>query len=735
MRSPSCLLAILLLAPLLPAQTRIGSIEPYPYSTGPIDHPGGAPAIVAEHLVRRPGAPFLTLELRDVVLPPGSRIDVESLRDGHRQSIDAASYASHGAHTACFNGDALRVRLVAGPGTRGNRFGIAAVGFGDAPAQRPLTLCGADDRTLSYDPSVCRLVIRDATTMYVGSAWLIDYMGAILTAGHNLSINGLKSLQAQFNVPKSAADGSIVNPPPIDQYDWSALGALYQHDANGDWGALRVQQNTTSGLYAGEAQIVVLRLGPPPALQANSKIAGFGIDDTPDKTFNHVQQVAFGPLTAISGDKLLHRVDTQGGNSGSPIVDFATGIAYGVHTAGGCDATATSANVGWSVEHPSFKAAQNSISPDKANLIPRSYSASSSAIQGKSAGVTVRVANLGRNSAAGYEIGVYLSTDDVITTSDRLLTSAAQPLQLAGNSRTAGIGAPIPTDVAPGNYWIGIIADRLNTVDEQIETDNTASRPIRIDLGKADLAAGISDVNFPYSVPPGVEVEVDVATGNQGEIGAPPTRTAVVLQYDAQTRYVLGWVDVPALAPNTSTPKVRLKVRIPWCAIGVGQVPFQAWADIDDVVVEKFEGNNASNFVPHVVTEYSSPGRELGFAPISTSIRETIAPASTKTGQTLKMCVLSQDLADTQYVLAWSAQPAFVYDEFTAFSLANINTPVFWYWWSNTDRRWGARPEIRVPALPSPLAFTVFTHALYFDQNMQLRGTASAPIRLDLLAQ
>ena len=98
---------------------------------------------------------------------------------------------------------------------------------------------------------------------------LVEYMGGVLTAGHNLSGSGLSSVTAQFNVPKSDASGAIVHPPARDQYDWDSATVRFQHDATGDWGLLRFKVNSTTALYAGEAQYNIYDIESPPALQTN----------------------------------------------------------------------------------------------------------------------------------------------------------------------------------------------------------------------------------------------------------------------------------------------------------------------------------------------------------------------------------------------------------------------------------------------------------------------------------
>jgi hypothetical protein len=85
--------------------------------------------------------------------------------------------------------------------------------------------------------------------------------------------------------------------------------------------------------------------------------------------------------------------------------------------------------------------------------------------------------NLGNGSV---QVGYYLSTDPVITSADRALST--RPLSgLLGAGGTLALTSQlvtIPADVAPGNYYIGVLADSANVLAESNEANNYASEPI-----------------------------------------------------------------------------------------------------------------------------------------------------------------------------------------------------------------------------------------------------------------
>ncbi len=108
-----------------------------------------------------------------------------------------------------------------------------------------------------------------------------------------------------------------------------------------DWGTFEVFPNSITGLMPKDAQgafwPLVQDLGPD-----SIRITGYGVDDTPPGTTggrnsdNQTQQTHVGPNAGSSGTTMRYVTDTEGGNSGSPVIDGATGNAVGVHTHGGC---------------------------------------------------------------------------------------------------------------------------------------------------------------------------------------------------------------------------------------------------------------------------------------------------------------------------------------------------------------------------------------------------------------
>ncbi len=300
------------------------------------------------------GVSSITLNFEDVLLSGdvdlgnASEIRITSMFDGAVQRMNAEHVEQWENQSAYFNGDTLLVEIISDPDTGPNRVRIASVEVGAAASPQE-TQCGpVDDRAPSNDLRVSRLMPVACTS------WTInDCAKCFLSAGHCGS-SGSSSIQ--FNVPFSTAGGSLVFPPPEDQYalDGASLQRLNSTD---DWQYFGVFPNSNTGLTPFQAYGVAFNLStPPPVAGNNIRITGHGTDSTPNSTFNQVQQTHVGPFIS-SGTNLNYQADTTGGNSGSPVIWEEGNVAIGIHTNGGCSTGGGGSNNGTPLTAPSLQAA------------------------------------------------------------------------------------------------------------------------------------------------------------------------------------------------------------------------------------------------------------------------------------------------------------------------------------------------------------------------------------------
>ncbi len=326
------------------------------YDSGLVANALPRPAVVISRTVRVEGAEWLRLSFREIQLAGdpdgenGSILRITSFLDGGVQEQSSVHVGQWQKTSAYFNGDTLQIDVVAHPRSGNNRIVLDRAWAGLADNQK--SQCGpSDNRVLSSDP-------RAARALPIGcSAWIFDDCTHCMgTAGH---CSGSSLSVIQFNVPLSSSNGSLNNPPPEDQY---AVDAVSRQAVNGgvgnDWGYFGVFPNTNTGLTPFQKQGASYHLQPPPAFNPSQqiRITGYGTDSSP-LTHNQVQQTHFGPWALFSGSQLSYQTDTEGGNSGSPVIHEPTGNVIGVHTHGGCSTGGSGANSGTGNNNGGWQAA------------------------------------------------------------------------------------------------------------------------------------------------------------------------------------------------------------------------------------------------------------------------------------------------------------------------------------------------------------------------------------------
>ena len=396
-------------------------------SVGSGVHANPAPieAVVWQDFVTlQPGAPWLRLQFARAVLDQGSYLRIIALRDGEVMTLHSEHLVQWGNTSAYFNGNAVLVQLVAGPNTTGNEVAISEVIAGDIDGDDPGdTICGStDDRVPSTDVRAGRL--SNGCT-----GWIISASGGgneklHLSAGHCFSNTAV----LQFAVPASGTNCALVQPPVAKQF---AVDAASSQSVNGgvgnDYWVYRCFPNSTTGLSTFQEQGAAFTLATSmPAVGSTVRNTGYGVDGTNTNgaaagsscscssaagtgTRNQTQQTHTGALASNTGTTLQHQVDTCGGNSGSPLLDDATGLAIAIHTHGGCSTSASSANSGTQVTHPGLVAAIGNMCPTcakntaygtscfSARSFYESFAANGSDLAGKTVTAT-------KNAQGGYDV-------------------------------------------------------------------------------------------------------------------------------------------------------------------------------------------------------------------------------------------------------------------------------------------------------------------------------------------
>jgi len=306
---------------------------------------------IASHTVQVPNATWLRLNFKDANLGSASYIKLTSLADGASQTLNAKSLSQANNKSAYFNGDAVLIEMhAARPDWWGIQLSIDEIEVGeeievDEESVSILSQCGsADNRTPSSNPAIAR--VTNGCT-----AWILDNDNMV-TAGHCAG-----SMTAiEFNVPPSTASGGRVRSAPRDQYTIIQSSIEFSNSGPGnDWAVFRVENNSETGRSPRQEQGSSFNLVRTTDLDT-IRITGHGVDSG---TRNAVQQTHTGNFVSLSGGRIRYAVDTEGGNSGSPVIDDATGNAVGVHTHAGCNTNGTGSNQGTHTNLTAFWNAAN----------------------------------------------------------------------------------------------------------------------------------------------------------------------------------------------------------------------------------------------------------------------------------------------------------------------------------------------------------------------------------------
>lgn len=166
------------------------------------------------------------------------------------------------------------------------------------------------------------------------------------------------------------------------------------------------------------------------------------------------------------------------------------------------------------LETNNARSTPSTIQVAPSDLIMTEIRGPSTGVTGGRITLTPTVANQGIGTTGSFSVGLYLSTDTVITTNDSRIGSYSVSNLASGASNTKTITVTIPSTLPPGTYTLGGIADYTNQAKESDETNNSlAGSSIGVTIG-ADLI--ITQVSGPSSGVRGGSISITNGVKNQG---------------------------------------------------------------------------------------------------------------------------------------------------------------------------------------------------------------------------
>lgn len=180
------------------------------------------------------------------------------------------------------------------------------------------------------------------------------------------------------------------------------------------------------------------------------------------------------------------------------------------------------------------------------------------AVAGTTLSISDTVANQGTQASPSVRVGIYLSSDASITTSDRLLGFRTLPPLAPGASSSAGGALTIPATVTAGAYHVGAIVDDLAALVEMSEANNTrvASSTVAISAAVLPDLEVVSISVAQSAAIAGQPIDVSDSVRNSGVAAAGAFQVAVHLSQDATidaSDLVLGLRAVPSLAQGATS--------------------------------------------------------------------------------------------------------------------------------------------------------------------------------------
>lgn len=258
----------------------------------------------------------------------------------------------------------------------------------------------------------------------------------------------------------------------------------------------------------------------------------------------------------------------------------------------------------------------NVAPPSHPDLVVDSVGFSPNSIEaGQIINVADTVKNQGLEASGSFRVGIYLSSDALVTTAD-LLIGQRSVSSLGVGATVSGSGPmTVPIFVSAGNYFVGTVVDDLDSIIEMDETNNGQAANSTLSVAAAPLPdlAPNSMSFMPLTLDAGQPLTVEESVLNQGAAASPLFQVGVFLSEDStidpSEDILVGTRSVSTLAVGNGSASGPMSLVVPGSTPG-GQYFVGVYADSAILVPETDEGNNGL-IAPNRVTVTVPPLPDL----------------------------------------------------------------------------------------------------------------------------
>lgn len=299
-----------------------------------------------------PGATFIRVHFDKLNLPDGDYVTVSSPDTDEFWTYSGKGPNGTGEFWAfAVESDTAVVELHSGPKRRGGHYGVRIdrIAHGTKPLwgdddNPPIekVICGTDGRrnaacyTSINTRPVARLSFQSGGSSYVCTGWLVagSNSSTLLTNNHCFDTQSETStVQARFNYQTTTCTGTTTA-----SYTTYSGGTFLRTNASLDYTIITLQGNpeATWGEYVATTKTppVGMAINFPQHPGGGLKKVGYWKDSA-----QTLRCDVAGANVSISGysssSQMTYSCDSEGGSSGSPIMDAGTGRIIGLHHLGG----------------------------------------------------------------------------------------------------------------------------------------------------------------------------------------------------------------------------------------------------------------------------------------------------------------------------------------------------------------------------------------------------------------